>query len=133
MSRYAFLNSQDSFANLSATVVHDRRLPIGVRSPQLFNQASSKSQFGQGSLESVFVLQLFALLRRQISFKKNFTRIVLLRWKNANEDSSKETNKQSSINSPHHMMKWESEPTPGRFSFHRRRQLVEWPGKVESF
>jgi hypothetical protein len=96
-----------------------------VRSPQLFDEAASKSQFGQGGLKSIFVLQLFALLRRQISFKKNIARIIYLRWKNADEDSRKETNKQSSTNSPHHLMKRESEPTPGRCSFHRGRQLVE--------
>jgi hypothetical protein len=104
-----------------------------VRFTQLFDQASSKPKFGQGSFKSVFVLQLFALLRRQISFKKKFTRIVLLPSKNADEDSEEETNKQSSTNTPHHLMKRESEPTPGRFSYHRRRELVEGPGKVESF
>jgi hypothetical protein len=49
-----------------------------LRSTQLFNQASSKPKFGEGSLESVFVLEFFALLRRQIRLKKNFARIVLL-------------------------------------------------------
>src|SRR5437762_13422373 len=133
MPRYAVLNSQDSLADLMAAIFDDRGLPIRMRSPQLFDQASSEPKFGQGSLQSVFVLQLFALLRGEISFKKNVARIVLLGWKNADEDSRKETNKQSSTNSPHHLMKRESEPTPGRCSFHRRRQLVEWPGKVESF
>ena len=101
-----------------------------MRFPQVFNQASGKSQFGQGRFESVFLFQLFALLRGQISFEKNIARIVLLRLKNSDEDGKEETNRQSS---PHHLMKRESEPTPGRFSFHRCRQLVEWPGKVESF
>jgi glycosyltransferase involved in cell wall biosynthesis len=52
-----------------------------IAAPQLFDQASSKPIFGQGTFNSVFVLQLFALLRRQISFKKNFARIVYLRRK----------------------------------------------------
>jgi hypothetical protein len=79
------------------------------------------------------VLQLLSLLRRQISFEKNFTWVVLLRWKNACESSTKKTREQSSTNSPHYLRKRESEPTPGRFSFHQRRQLVERLGKVESF
>ena len=85
MSRYAFLNSQDSFSDLTAAIFHDRRLPIRVRFPQVFNQASGKSQFGQGRFESVFLFQLFALLRGQISFEKNIARIVLLRRKNTDE------------------------------------------------
>jgi hypothetical protein len=47
-------------------------------SAQLHNQASGKSKFGQGRLELVFVLQLFALLRGEIRLKKNFARVILL-------------------------------------------------------
>jgi hypothetical protein len=43
-----------------------------------------------------------------------------LRWNNADENRRKKTNKQSSTNSPRHLVKRESEPTPGRFWFHRR-------------
>jgi hypothetical protein len=125
MSRYAFLNSQDSFPDLTTAIFHNRRLPIGVRSPQLFDQTSSKSKFGQRSLKSVFVFELFALLCREISFKKNLARIVLLSVNNAAEDNGKESNEQSSTNPPHHLMTRESEPLPGRLSFHRRRELVE--------
>src|SRR6266480_189169 len=102
-----------------AAIVYDRRLPIGVRFPQLFNQASSESKFGQRSLESVFVLQFFALLRRQISFKKNIARITLLSPKSAGEDNRNETYKQSSTSPSHDLMTRESEPVPGRISFHR--------------
>src|SRR4030095_3395603 len=115
MSRYALLKSQDSLADLTAAIFDDRGLPIGMRFPQLFDQASSEPKFGQGSLESVFVLQLFALLRGQISLKKNIARIVLLRPKNAAEDNRNETNKQSSTSPSHHLMTRESEPVPGRF------------------
>jgi hypothetical protein len=104
-----------------------------MRPPQLFDQTSGKSKFGQRSLKSVFVFELFALLCRQISLKKNVARIVHLRGENGDEDSRKETNEQNSTNSPHHLAKRESEPAPGRFSFHRRRALVERPRKVESF
>src|SRR6266496_3998496 len=86
MSRYALLNSQDSLADLTAAIFDDRGLPIGMRFPQLFDQASSEPKFGQSSLKSVFVLEFFALLRGQISFKKNVARIVLLRWKNDPSD-----------------------------------------------
>src|SRR5205809_6750688 len=37
MPRYTFLDAQDSFADLTAAILHDRRLPIGVRSPQFFD------------------------------------------------------------------------------------------------
>jgi len=72
------LNSQDSFADFTAAIFHDRWLPISVRSAQLLDQASGKSIFGQGSFESVFVLQFLAVLRRQVSFKKHFARVISL-------------------------------------------------------
>ena len=120
MPRYALLNSQDSLADLAAAIFDDRGLPIRMRSPQLLDQAPSEPKFGQGCLKSVFVLQLFALLRGQISFKKNFARIILLRWKNSEENSIKKSTQKSSTNSPRNLVMLEIEPTPGRFWFHRR-------------
>jgi hypothetical protein len=133
MPRYALLNSQDSLADLMAAIFDDRGLPIRMRSPQLFDQASSEPKFGQGSLKSVFVLELFALLRREISFKKNVARIVLLRRKRNYQKKEKQGGKKRRANSPHATTSRGDNQAAGRFSFHRRRQLVEWPGKVESF
>ena len=101
MSRYALLNSQDSLADLTAAIFDDRGLPIGMRFPQFCDQASSEPKLGQGSLESVFVLQLFALLRGQISFKKNVARIVLLRRKRNCQKKEKQAGEKNRANSPH--------------------------------
>ena len=133
MSRNALLNSQNSLADLTAPIFDDGGLPIGMRPLQLFDQASSEPKFGQGSLESVFVLQLFALLRGQISFKKNFTRIVLLRRQRNDQNKEKQAGEKNRDNSPHAKTSRDDNQVAGRFSFHRRRQLVESPGKVESF
>src|SRR5437667_9517169 len=133
MPRYTFLDAQDSFADLTAAILHDRRLPIGVRSPQFFDQAPSKPKFGEGSLKSVFVLELFTLLRRQISLKKNIARIVLLRRKRNYQKKEKQRAKKSRGNPPHAATSRDDNQATGRFSFHRGRELVEWPGKVESF
>ena len=100
MSRYALLNSQDSLADIAAAIFDDHGLPIRMRSPQLLDQAPSEPKFGQGSLKSVFVLQLFALLRGQISFKKNLARIVLLRRKRNYQKKGKQAGEKSRANAP---------------------------------
>src|SRR6266540_2003948 len=125
MSRYALLNSQDSLADLTAAIFDDRGLPIGMRFTQLFDQASSEPKFGQSSLKSVFVLEFFALLRGQISFKKNVARIVLLRWKRNYQKEEKQAGEKSRANSPHATTSRDDNQAAGRFSFHRRRQLVQ--------
>jgi hypothetical protein len=125
MPRYTFLDAQDSFADLTAAILHDRRLPIGVRSPQFFDQASSKPKFGEGSLKSVFVLEFFALLRREISFKKNLAWIVLLRRKRNYQKKEKQGRKTSRANPPHARTSRGDNQAAGRFSFHRRRELGE--------
>jgi hypothetical protein len=125
MSRYALLNSQDSLADLTAAIFDDRGLPIGMRPPQLFDQASSEPKFGQGSPKSVFVFQLFSLLRGQISFKKNVTRIVLLRRERNDQKKKKQAGEKNRGNSPHAKTSRDDNQAAGRFSFHRRRQLVE--------
>src|SRR6266508_6490788 len=122
MPPYAVLNSQDPLADLTAAIFDDRGLPIGMRFPQLFDQASSEPKFGQGSLESVFVLQLFALLRGQISLKKNVARIVLLRRKRNYQKEEKQAGEKSRANSPHATTSRDDNQAAGRFSFHRRRQ-----------
>src|ERR1700719_135554 len=125
MPRYAFLNSQDSFADLTPAILHDRRLPIGVRSPQFFDQAPGEPKFGESSLKSAFVLELFALLRRQISFKKNIARVILLRRKRNCQKEAKQGSQKSRANSPHAGTSRGDNQAAGRFSFHRRRELVE--------
>src|SRR5207253_4866107 len=133
LPRYSLLNSQDSFADLATAIFHDRRLPISVRPAQLRDQASSKSIFGQGSLEPVFMLQLLPLLCGEIRFKKNFARIILLSHKNARSPDEKNESEQSRGGAPHAMSRRKDKPATGRFSFHRQRELVERLGKVESF
>jgi hypothetical protein len=96
-----------------------------VRSPQFFDQAPGKPKFGEGSLKSVFVLELFALLRREISFKKNLARIVLLRRKRNYQKKEKQGGKKSRANLPHARNNRGDNQAAGRFSFHRRRELVE--------
>src|SRR6266487_3311914 len=123
--RYALLNSEDSFADLTAAILHDRGLPIGVRSPQFFDQTPSKPKFGEGSLKAVFVLELFALLRRQISFKKNLARVVLLRRKRNCQKEEKQGGKKSRANPPRARTSEGESQAAGRFSSHRRRELVE--------
>jgi hypothetical protein len=104
-----------------------------MRSAQFRDQASSKPIFGQRRLEPVFVLQLFALLRGEICLKKNFARIILLPYKNVRNPEEKEENEQSRGGAPHAMARREDKPAAGRLSFHQRRELVERPGKVQSF
>src|SRR5438552_10888948 len=104
-----------------------------MRSAQRLDQASRKSIFRQGRLESVFTLEFFALLRRQISFQKNFARILCLPQKNACTCGEKEECDQSRTSSLHAMARRHDKPTGGRFLFHRRRELLEKPRKVESF
>src|SRR5204863_794878 len=133
MPRYAVLNSQDSLADLTAAIFDDRGLPIRMRSPQLFDQASSEPKFGQGRLQLAFVLQFFPLLRGEISFKKNVARIVLLCRKRNYQKKKKQAGEKSRANSPHATTRRADNQATGRVLFHRRRQLVQWPGKVESF
>src|SRR6202035_1587046 len=104
-----------------------------MRFAQLHNQASRKSKFGQGRLELVFVLQLFALLRGEIRLKKNFARVILLPHNDARCFKEKEESEQGCAGSPRTMTKRYGKPAAGRYSFHRRRELVERPGKVQSF
>jgi hypothetical protein len=125
VSGYALLNSQDSLADLTTAIFDDRGLPIGMRPPQLFDQASSEPKFGQGSFKSVFVFQLFTLLRGQISFKKNIARIVLLRRERNYQKKEKQAGEKSRASSPHATTSRDHNQAAGRFSFHRRRQLVE--------
>src|SRR5437867_792237 len=120
LPRRSLLNPQDAFANLTAAIVHDGWLPIGMRSTQRFDQASSKSIFRQGRLEAVFVLKLFALLRGQIGLQENFTRIILLPEKNVLSSDQNQDSEQSSAGSPHAMARRHGRPAPGRFCFHRR-------------
>jgi hypothetical protein len=79
------------------------------------------------------MFQLFALLRGEIRFKKNFARIVLLPHKNVRSPKEKEESEQSHADSPRAMARRHYKPAAGRFSFHQRRELVERPGKVQSF
>src|SRR5260370_42563122 len=103
-----------------------------MRSPQRLDQASSKSIFCQGSLEAVFVLKLFTLLRGEIGFQENFARIILLPYSLRNPEEEKE-GEQSRAGSLHAMARRHDKPAAGRSLFHRRRELVERPTKVESF
>ncbi|PYI48830.1 MAG: hypothetical protein DMF10_03105 [Verrucomicrobia bacterium] len=45
----------------------------------------------------------------------------------------KEESEQSRKGSPRAMARHHDNPAAGRFSFHQRRELVERPGKVQSF
>jgi hypothetical protein len=130
---HLLLDAQDSFTDFSATIFDDRWLPIGMRSAQLHNQASRESKFGQSRLELVFVLQLFALLRGEIRLEKNFARIILLTHNDTRCVKEKEESEQGGTGSPHTMTKRYGKPAAGRYSFHRRRELVDRPGKVQSF
>src|SRR5438477_10646279 len=123
MPRYTLLDAQDSFADLTAAILHDRRLPLGVRSPQFFDQASSKPKFGEGSLKSGFVLEFFALLRREISFKKNLAWIVLLRRKRNYQNDAKQAGKKSRANQPHARTSRGDNQAAGSLPFHRRWEL----------
>jgi hypothetical protein len=69
----------------------------------------------------------------EIRFKKNFARIILLSDKNARSPDEKNESEQSLGGAPHAMARRKDKPATGRFSFHRQRELVERPGKVESF
>ena len=120
MPRYALLDSQDPFADLTAAIFYDRWLPVPMRPTQLFDQASSKPKLGEGSLESVFMLQFFALLRRQIGLKKNFARIVLLADKEVARQDKKEEDEQSRTDSPHATMRRHDRPATTSFSLHGR-------------
>jgi hypothetical protein len=50
-----------------------------VRFAQFLDQAAGEPILGQSSLESILLLEFFALLRGEIGFKENFAWIVLLR------------------------------------------------------
>jgi hypothetical protein len=103
-----------------------------MRSAQRLDQASRKSIFRQGRLESVFTLKLFALLRGQISLQKNFARIILLAY-NGGSLQEKEECDQSRSGSLHAMARRHGKLAAGRVLFHRRRELLERTRKVESF
>src|SRR6184192_4816363 len=103
-----------------------------MRFTQFRDQASSESIFGQSRLESAFTLQLFALLRGEIGFQENFTRIILLAYKRG-DSQGKTEDKRSHTGSLHSKAKRNGRPAVGRFLFHWRRELLESTGKVESF
>jgi hypothetical protein len=103
-----------------------------MRSAQRLDQASRKSIFRQGRFESVFTFKLFALLRGQISFQKNFARIILLPYDSDSLQKTEERD-QSRASSLHAMATYHGEGAGGRLLFHRRRELLESPRKVESF
>jgi hypothetical protein len=128
-----FLNPQNAFADFTTAIFHDRRLPIAMRSAQRLDQASGKSVFRQRRLKSIFVLELFTLLRGEISFQENFARILSLPYKNARTCDEKEKCKQSRTASLHPAVKRQDNPTGETFFFHRPRDLLERRRKVETF
>jgi hypothetical protein len=103
-----------------------------MRFTQFRDQASSESIFGQGRLESVFVLKLFALLRGEIGFQENFTRIILLPYKRG-DSQEKTEDKRSHTGALHTNAKRNARPAGGRVFFHWQRELLERSRKVESF
>src|SRR5438128_755538 len=126
------LNSQDAFADFTAAIFHDRWLPVGMRSAQRLDQASRKSIFRQRRLESVFVLQLFTLLRGEIGFEKNFARVILLPYDGGSPEEQ-ENSEQCRTGSLYATSKRHDKPAVGRIPVHRRRELPERARKVETF
>ena len=78
------------------------------------------------------MLQLFALLRGEIGFQENFTRIILLPYKRG-DSQEKTEDKRSHTGSLHTKAKRNARPAGGSFLFHWRRELLESTGKVEPF
>src|SRR5262249_47816080 len=97
------------------------------------DQASRKTVFREGGLESIFVLKLFTLLGGEIGFQKNFARIILLSQDDAHDAEQKQQGEPGPRASPNAMVRRHNQPAAERYPVHRRRELAERSGKVESF
>jgi hypothetical protein len=100
-----------------------------VRFAQFLDQAAGEAILGQSSLESVLLLELFALLRGEISFEENFAWIVLLRDGEHRCGEEKYGRQASGDASSYTTLRRNDKPTGGSYLYHRRRELLETPGK----
>src|SRR5205823_7240064 len=73
------LDAQNAFAHFATAIFDNRRLPIGVRLAQLFEQSPGEAVLGERGFKLGLMFQLLPLLGGHISFEECLTRIVGLR------------------------------------------------------